>query len=202
LTQTLLFDIDNISTVIKKKEKKTKSKAVKNNEKTISKLGKAKQKVNEVIGNVQMDQTTHYASMGEWSMHDLLFHLLEQTGPASVYISTWSLSENSIRQLLQKINDGIILKLYGVFDWRVKIRRPEAFQLARYNISDIRLTTTHAKVTVIENGKWNIAIEGSANYTNNPRIEAGVISCNKIAADFHKKWMLEKLNKSDLFEAK
>ena len=181
-------------------ETKTKSKAQKTQEKIICRLGKASKKVSEVIGNVKMGESIHYASIGDWSMHDLLFHLLKQTGPAKVYISTWSVSENAVRMLIDKMNNGEITKMSAVFDWRVKMRRPEAFELAKFNISDIRLTTCHAKVTVIENDEWNISIVGSANYTNNPRIESGVISCDKTASGFHKFWITEEIKVSDPFD--
>jgi len=200
MSQLALFNVDKISSEIRADRDKIKSTAAKTSEKTTAVLGKAKGRVQDVIGNVSMGETIHYASIGEWSMHDLLFHLLEQTGPADVFISTWSVSENAVRQIIAKILDGSIRKLAAIFDWRVKMRRPEAFEMAKFNISDIRLTTCHAKVTVIENEKWSIAVVGSANYTNNPRIEAGVISCDKVASDFHKNWMIEELNRSDPFD--
>lgn len=202
MNQSALFDISQISSEIQKNVETTKSKATKTKEKAVMAIGKAGQRVSEVIGNVKMGETVHYASLGEWSMNDLLFHLLSQTGPAKVYISTWSVSEDAVRQILSKIREGSITELKAVFDWRVKMRRPEAYELARFNIADIRLTTCHAKVTVIENNSWSIAIIGSANYTNNPRIEAGVISCDKKAAGFHKTWMLEELQHSDPFDTK
>ena len=198
--QTSLFNVHEISTQIESVINKTKSHARKTREKTQGSIGKAGECVEKVIGVVEMGETIHYASIGEWSMHNLLFHLLQQTGPADVFISTWSVSEDSVRQLIAKVKDGSIRKIYGVFDWRVKLRSPEAFELAKFNIADIRLTTCHAKVTVIENEEWSIAIVGSANYTNNPRIEAGVISCDFTAANFHKTWMLEELKRSDPFD--
>ncbi len=200
--QPSLFDIRNISSEIETQIDKTRSRAKKTKEKTTTALGKITERVQEVIGAVAMGDTIHYVSLAEWSMHDLLFHLLRQTGPADVYVATWSVSEDAVRQLIAKVNDGSIRKISGVFDWRVKLRNPEALALAKFNIADIRLTTCHAKVTVIENDHWSIVIVGSANYTNNPRIEAGVISCDKTAAEFHKTWMLEELKRSDPFDTK
>jgi hypothetical protein len=53
---------------------------------------------------------------------------------------------------------------------------------------------------VIENDEWSITINGSANYTNNPRIEAGCIIPLKASAEFHRKWILELLEKGEPFE--
>jgi hypothetical protein len=200
--QTNLFDVEEIIYNTDKKQEKIKSKKTTKKEKNKCKIGKANEKVSKVIGEIKMNETIHYTSIGEWSSHDLLFHILKQIGPASVYISTWSISEDATRKMLDHVKNGSIKKLSCVLDWRVKVRRPEVYELAKYNISDIRLTTCHAKVTVIENDQWNIAIIGSANYTNNPRIEAGVIACYKDVADFHKKWMKEEMLNSDPFETK
>ena len=197
-----LFNLKEIKSEAKKQIKKIKSTSKKTIENNKIAIGKADEKVHDVIGNIKMGETIHYASIGEWSMHNLLFHLLNKTGPANVFISTWSVSEDAVRQIIDKIKTGFILNIKAVFDWRVKLRRPEAFELAKFNIADIRLTTCHAKVTIIQNENWDIVVVGSANYTNNPRIEAGVISCDKTAAEFHKSWMTEELNQADPFDTK
>ena len=178
------------------------SKAIKVKTKSDYRLGKRYQRAKEVIGQISHDETIHYVSAGEWSAHDLLFHLLEQTGPAVVHIATWSITENPARQLVKRLNSGQIVKLNIIFDWRVKVRCPAAFELTKFNSADVRLTTCHAKVTIIENEEWQVAIVGSANYTNNPRIEAGVIACDKRIADFHKNWILQELKNSNPFDLK
>lgn len=165
-------------------------------------IGKAREKVQEVIGKLEKGKSIHYATCGEWSMHDLLFHILEQTGPAEVWLTTWSGSENAFRQIIEKIKDKTITKLSCLFDWRLKVRRPEVFELAKFNISDIKMSSCHAKVTVIQNQDWHIAVITSANYTNNPRIEAGVISCDKSAAEFHKSWIEQEIQNADPFWVK
>jgi hypothetical protein len=200
MRQASLFDISKISKETVKSQNVIRSVSHRKTSKLSGKLGKATQAVQDVIGPVSMGESIHFVSMGEWSSHNLLLYLLDQTGPANVYISTWSVSENAVRQLIDAIYNKQIQKLYCVFDWRVKLRRPEVFSLVQYNISDIRLTTCHAKVTVIQNDTWHIAIVGSANYTNNPRIEAGVIACDKEIAEFHKYWMLAELKNADPFE--
>jgi hypothetical protein len=200
--QTSLFSMTEVETPILKKKsgKENKSKAQRIEEKNEKALGKAKDTLNDVFPSIKNGESIHYVSMGEWSSHDLLLHLLEKTGPADVIMCTWSVSENAIRQMLKKMETGLIKSLKAVLDWRVKVRRPEALNFLKYNIADIRLTSCHAKVTVIKNEKWNIAIVTSANYTNNPRIEAGVVCCEKSVADFHSDWLLKELDNSSPFE--
>lgn len=193
-----LFDIKDIevnqpATKSKKKVKlTTKEKAV---------LGTRYDTCANVIGHIDKDCAMHYVSMGEWSMHDLTIHLLQQTGPAKVTIATWSISPVGCQHLMNACEEGLITELYGLFDWRIKVRNPEAHQLARFNMNDIRLFNCHAKTTIIQNEEWNISIVGSANYTGNPRVECGVITESKEIATFHQQWIADTISKADPFES-
>ena len=125
-------------------------------------IGKANEKLHQVFGQVIDGQSLHYASLGDWSTHDLLFFLLEQTGPARVYFTTWAISEYAIRQLYQFIEHGLILELKGIFDYRNGIRKPAELQFLQKITTDIKAAKCHAKVTVIENDNWGISVVGSA----------------------------------------
>ena len=163
-------------------------------------IGKAHEKLHQVFGKVADGQSIHYASLGDWSTHDLLFFLLEQTGPARVYFTTWAISEYAIRQLYGFIEHGLILELKGIFDYRNGLRKPAELQFLQKITTDIKAAKCHAKVTVIENDLWGISVVGSANYTRNPRIEAGVLCCDKQVAAFHRDWILKELSNSSAFD--
>jgi hypothetical protein len=163
-------------------------------------FGKRLHKVQDVIGDIRMGDNIHFVSAGEWSSHELLFHLLNQTGPADVYIATWSFTETAARMILDQIEKKRIKNIYIIMDWRVKVRTPQVLDMLNFNISTIRLTQCHAKATAILNKRWGVAVVGSANYTNNPRIESGVISCNRDLAKFHIGWMSDCVNRLNPFE--
>jgi len=163
-------------------------------------IGKSNQKISDIIGDIVQGQTTHYASLGDWSTHDLLFYLLRITGAARVYFTTWAISEFAIRQLYLLIESGLILELRGIFDYRNGIHKTAELEFLRNITTEIKAAKCHAKVTVIENDTWGIAIVGSANYTRNPRIEAGVICADKEIAAFHRTWILNELNNISDFE--
>lgn len=167
---------------------------------TLLTIGKANAKLHQVFGRVARDQSVHYVSLGDWSTHDLLFFLLEQTGPARVYFTTWAISEYAIRQLYQFIEHGLILELKGIFDYRNGIRKPAELQFLQKITTDIKAAKCHAKVTVIENDNWGISVVGSANYTRNPRIEAGVLCCDLKVAAFHRDWILHELSNTSVFD--
>ena len=91
-------------------------------------IGRANQKLTEIIGEISQDETKWYFSDGDWSSHDLLFYLLNITGPAKVYFSTWAISEYAIRQLYNMIQEGHIIELHGIFDYRNGIHKPAELQ--------------------------------------------------------------------------
>ena len=186
--------------LVKKKPDKTKSGSVAFTGSNLLTIGKAGEKLLQVFGKVIEGQSVHYASRGDWSTHDLLFFLLEQTGPAKVYFTTWAISEYAIRQLYGFIEHGLILELKGIFDYRNGIRKPAELQFLQKITTDIKAAKCHAKVTVIENDRWGISVVGSANYTRNPRIEAGVLCCDKTVATFHRDWILKELSNTSAFD--
>jgi len=192
---TSLFSSFDIAAPPKTKKNVT----ARSKEKFDVRLGERYQTVSQAIGPLQMGKSIHFASMGEWSNHELLQHILDQTGPAELFFSTWSVSEDAIRQIIKNFTDGLITALTCVLDWRVKVRRPKVLQLMNFNFSKMRLTSCHAKVFVVSNKNWQVAVLGSANFTNNPRIEAGVISCDPDAAEFHKNWIKKEYEKADPF---
>ena len=192
-----LFSTEELT---KKKIDRTSSGSVGTNGTTILTIGKANVKLHQVFGKVAQSQSVHYVSLGDWSTHDLLFFLLEQTGPARVYFTTWAISEFAIRQLYQFIEHGLILELKGIFDYRNGIRKPAELQFLQKITTDIKAAKCHAKVTVIENDQWGISVVGSANYTRNPRIEAGVLCCDKNVAAFHRNWILHELSNTSVLD--
>lgn len=154
----------------------------------------------DCIPKLTPDSITHFFTCGHWSSHELLYHILLMTGPAEVLISVWSISETAARLLLEMLDKGLITKLSAVLDYRSKNRHPAAYHLAKHSFSQVNTMVCHAKLTVITNSNWNVTINGSANYTNNPRPEAGYIDTSNSTAAFYSKYINQMLNNSNPFE--
>ncbi len=160
-------------------------------------LGKGSITVEEKFGLLKQNKNYHFMSNGDWSMYHLVNHFLKQTGSAHLYLATWSISEFSARQLTDWLNSGRIQSITALVDYRSKNRHASAFYLAKQNFSKIKIAYCHAKVSIIETDDWHISINGSANWTENPRIESGVVSTDKMTALAHKKWITEMVEKSE-----
>ena len=126
------------------------------------------------IGQLQNGKTTHYYSYGNFNLVRLIAHLLKQTGPASIFMTSYSFSQASIEQLLNYRQKGLITSFRVIVDNRVKTMSPIPFQMLS-TAFDYRCTSIHAKVALIWNDTWNITIATSQNATDNPKMERGTI---------------------------
>jgi hypothetical protein len=152
-------------------------------------------KLQDVTHLVDHGRTVHWVSEGDWSMHQLLQKLLELTGPADVFISSYAFSELPARTIADMKATGTIRKLFCVLDSRIDVRSASALTLIKNTADKCKLTHTHAKVTVIRNDQWFLVVVGSANYTTNVRYEAGIISTDSTVASFHQKWIQNELTR-------
>jgi hypothetical protein len=159
-------------------------------------VGFANEILKKHIGEIPKDRAVHFITSGRYSAHDLLLYILKQTGPADVLISTWSISEAAIRSIVQKYEEKIIRSIGFLIDPRIKNRNPKPLQMLIANFK-YKFKACHAKVTLIGNESWKISVIGSANMTQNPRIERGVILPFPEVYEFDKKWILDEIGEGD-----
>lgn len=143
----------------------------------------------DVLSKVSAGALIYWVSDDDWSMHELLTGLLDITGPADVWISSFAFGELQARIISQLKDAGMITNLYCVLDNRVDTRTAGSLQLMRTICTKLALIDTHAKVTVIKNDHWQLAVIGSANYTRNRRYESGIISLDPDAVGMQLRWM-------------
>jgi PLD-like domain len=112
---------------------------------------------------------------GEWAIHEALTVLLSRTGPASVMMETFNVSEDALRPMFFEVEAGHITDLRLVLDMNVKRHKLEMLLFAAGITPDIRLASCHAKILLIRNERYRIGIVGSANANQPIRYEAGFI---------------------------
>lgn len=146
------------------------------------------------IGEIVPGQVKPFFSEGLWSMHDLMLYLLEITGPAKVWLSTFSISEAAIRAILMAIEKGMISEIHCLFDHTIKKHKLSLLYFAWNVMGDITITANHSKIILIENEKWKISVIGSANMTPNPRKEAGVIFSTRETLEHYKLHLVKSID--------
>lgn len=157
-------------------------------------------KLGILLKSLKKGSCVHYVSDGDWSMHDLVMELIKTNKGADIYITTYALREFHVRQLILAQDRGDIKKIMLLLDYRAKARTPEVFYLAAQNVNKIVMTSIHAKVAVVKSPFGCVTIVGSANWTQNPRIEAGVISLDNGIANFHIDWIEKVMMNGEIFE--
>ena len=128
----------------------------------------------KTIGQLQNGKTTHYYSWGNFNLVRLIIYILKQTGPAHVFMTSYSFSQKSIEQLKNRLDKNELLSFRVIIDNRVKSMSPLPFQMLK-TCFDYRCTSIHAKIALIWNENWHISIVTSQNATDNPKLERGTI---------------------------
>ena len=148
------------------------------------------------LGSICQGIDKHFYSNGAFNLVQLMLYVLKQTGPAHVFLSTYSIAEDSISTLRRYVDDGTILSIHFLIDNRVRSISPKPFAHLIASFPDAyRCTSLHAKVALISNDNWHISIVGSQNATHNPKLERGIIHTSENIWLFDNNIMYDQFNK-------
>jgi len=146
------------------------------------------------------NESIHYISSGRFNYYNIIPRILDddETECNELYFSTWTISHYTINDLLRRYDAGQVGIINGLVGDYLQNRDKALFNYLkvefekrnqRYNASK-----NHAKVVLIKKQNKHYVVEGSANFTANPRIEQFVISDSEMLYQFHKNWMDEIIN--------
>jgi ethanolamine utilization protein EutP (predicted NTPase) len=148
--------------------------------------------LDELIVNLPPNASLPFTTQGRVTSAKLLKQLLAKTGTANVYITSWSITQGAVQQLVNLLDSKAISNIKIILDSRAPKHWPEAFQLLSMNVPQLRLAKCHAKLIVVQNDEHSILIISSLNWSEqHSRFEAGFISTaplhvNKVIADIEK----------------
>lgn len=146
----------------------------------------------DIVGKIEKGMRRFGFTAGQFSMSDLIQHILICTGPADLYISTWAASSEGIKKAFEFLDNGMLRNIRFMIDTGAKQYRDDQFGKLLDKFGDcIRTTRIHAKFFVIRNDKWDIVVRTSANLNKNLRLENFEIDENKEFADFFQKFFDE-----------
>jgi len=111
----------------------------------------------------------------EFQLYHLLEFILEQTGTARVLLTTFSVSEEFVRKLVQMKTSGLISSLAVIADHRTAVKALRLTLFTNNVAEELLLGNNHAKVLLIENDSWKVSVVTSQNQTRGNRIECGMI---------------------------
>lgn len=146
------------------------------------------------IGTISPLHNTHFYSFGNFNLVRLIMHLLKQTGPVHLFMTSYSFSTKSIQQLQSNIENNRLLSFRLLIDNRVRSISPKPFQMIA-SCFNYRCTSVHAKVALMWNDNWKITIVTSQNATDNPKIERGIIFTSPEIFEFDLKTLTNAFNR-------
>lgn len=128
------------------------------------------------LGSIARNAVKHYYSSGAFNLIQLCLYILKQTGPAHVFLASYSIAERSIQTLVNHKEAGDILSVRFLVDNRVRTISPKPFDFMLNAFPGCtRCRTLHAKVLLIWNDEWKVDVVCSQNATHNPKLERGTI---------------------------
>lgn len=149
----------------------------------------------EGLGQLCQGKARHYYSSGAFNLIQLVLYILRQTGPAHLFLATYSISDRSITTLRNHVDEGQVLSIRFLIDNRVRSISPKPFDhLLTAFPGQTRCRTLHAKVALIWNDHWHVSVVGSQNATHNPKLERGIIHTAKHIFDFDKMVLEDEFN--------
>ena len=140
----------------------------------------------EAIGDIWPGMELFGLTKGQFSFISVLDHLLSQTGPADVVISTWTAAGAEIETAKEFLQNERIKSLRFLVDQSFPTRQPEYCKalLKSFGEGAVRMSRSHCKFATLTNKRWNLVVRTSMNLNENPRIENFEISDDKVFAKF------------------
>jgi len=125
-------------------------------------------------------------TMGQFSLIDILKAVIEQTGPVSVSLSTWTVAKADCSELLLMLRGGSFKSFRLLIDSTFQKRQPSITAEIRrqFGPESIVITRNHAKLLLIKNDIYTIYGETSMNLNFNPRMETISLRDDKALHDF------------------
>jgi hypothetical protein len=142
----------------------------------------------------QPGETLHVVSNGSfdyWNFVPLTLQLLER--PAVFYGSTWTMNRSNVLQLLALYDQKKLTSVTMFSGLYFKRREPAVYTTLASGLIDrgqrFLCFENHAKIMLIGAPPDWIVMEGSANFTANPRLEQNTVTNDEQLYLFHKSWM-------------
>jgi hypothetical protein len=122
----------------------------------------------EAIGPITADTNLFLVTRGQFSMIDMIRHVLADVGPAAVSLWTWAIADYEVEVLGGLMADRNVTAARLVLDRSAEHR----------NAPTVRVCKNHAKIARVWTADLRVLIRGSMNLNFNPRFEQADLTVN------------------------
>lgn len=126
-------------------------------------------------------------TLGQFSLIDMIYSVLRKTGPADLYIATWSAGIKDAHQVRWMLDTNLIRGVRLLTDHSYVNRQPKyAVSIEElFGKANIRTSEMHAKFVVIKNEEFSVTILSSMNLNANRTCECFSLHENAEITEFH-----------------
>lgn len=130
------------------------------------------------IGPIVPGMELFLLTRGQFSMLDMVQHILTELGPASVSVWTWAIADYEVEAMAALMASAAILEARLIVDRSAEQRSAATIAAwrARFGVSSVRVCKNHAKIARVWTAERRVLLRGSMNLNFNPRFEQADIS--------------------------
>jgi len=130
------------------------------------------------IGKITKGCEIFGLTKGDFSMIDIINHIIDEIGPCNLDIATWTAAHSEIKQAFNLLKDSRLQRVRWLVDRSFPARQKKYFSalLSKFGEDSVRLARIHAKYVLAENEEYSVALRTSMNLNLNMRIEYFEIS--------------------------
>lgn len=110
---------------------------------------------------------------------DLMQWVLDQTGPANVKMTSFSISEEFLRRLFFIEQANLIKSIDIVLDFKATNKTLILWPFIAQTVQNCYLASNHSKILLVYNDSWNVTAVMSQNLTRGNRFESAFISTDR-----------------------
>lgn len=138
-----------------------------------------------MIGKISPGDEVSGITNGQFSLVDILHHVLTLTGPADVVLATWTMGVYDAEKAYSFVGNRLIRSIRFIVDPSMFCRRPElaSVLVKGFGVESFRAVNSHAKFMTVRGGRLALCVRTSMNLNENKRLESFDISaCEEMTA--------------------
>jgi hypothetical protein len=130
------------------------------------------------IGPIEHGMHCFLVTRGQFSMLDMVKHVVSELGPSEVSIWTWAIADYEVEAMAGLMGMASITGARLIVDRSAEQRSSPTIQSwrDRFGVEAVRVCKNHAKIARVWNGERRVLLRGSMNLNFNPRFEQADIT--------------------------
>lgn len=125
------------------------------------------------IGPVHPGMDVYCLTFGQFDLSDVIEHLLDGVGRASVVVATWTAGAADLERAGRLLDDDRLESVRFIVDQSFPNRQPAYYEklLEKFGAASVTMTRSHCKFLLVSAGDYRMVVRTSMNLNANRRLE-------------------------------